>query len=230
LIGLFIAIHGIERLAGLRPRRFLPVCVDVDGDGWSPGSNIAQALFHHIDRCSHPKKTGARDAATRATTRRCALRNALKTPEETPAARLGRLEAVRVPAAQPTQEPTPPFYDDSDRPFGQSSGTEPPISNRARALAVKLRRNCGRQWTTQRATHRIAAPSNCPDPNGSRIMYQSDITQFINQLKAQKPSLEEEQRRGRALLWDKQPIDLDERAKLKTSRVEQTPYVYYQNF
>jgi hypothetical protein len=73
-----------------------------------------------------------------------------------------------------------------------------------------------------------------PDPNGlntgSRIMYQSDITQFINQLKAQKPSLEEEQRRGRALLWDKQPIDLDERAKQKTSRVDQTPYVYYQNF
>jgi hypothetical protein len=76
----------------------------------------------------------------------------------------------------------------------------------------------------------LPPPSNCPDPNGSRIMYQSDITQFINQLKAQKPSLEEEQRLGRALLWDKQPIDLDERAKQKTSRVEQTPYVYYQNF
>jgi hypothetical protein len=45
LIGLIIAIHGIERLAGLRPRRFLPVCVDGDGDGdgdgYSPGSNIA---------------------------------------------------------------------------------------------------------------------------------------------------------------------------------------------
>jgi hypothetical protein len=61
-------------------------------------------------------------------------------------------------------------------------------------------------------------------------MYQSDITQFINKLKEQKPSLEEEQREGRALLWDKQPVDLDERAKLKTSRVEQTSYVYYQNF
>jgi hypothetical protein len=61
-------------------------------------------------------------------------------------------------------------------------------------------------------------------------MYQSDITQFINQLKTQKPSLEDEQRRGRALLWDKQPVDLEERAKQKTSRVEQTSYVYYQNF
>jgi hypothetical protein len=66
--------------------------------------------------------------------------------------------------------------------------------------------------------------------NGSRIMYQSDITQFINQLKAQKPTLEDEQRRGRALLWDKQPVDLDERARQQTSRVKQTPYVYYQNF
>ncbi|KDR44424.1 DUF3460 family protein [Caballeronia glathei] len=62
------------------------------------------------------------------------------------------------------------------------------------------------------------------------MMYQSDITQFINQLKAQKPSLEEEQRHGRALLWDKQPIDLDERSKQQSSRVQQTPYVYYQNF
>ncbi|WP_250513043.1 DUF3460 family protein [Caballeronia sp. INDeC2] len=62
------------------------------------------------------------------------------------------------------------------------------------------------------------------------MMYQSDITQFINQLKEQKPSLEEEQRRGRALLWDKQPIDLDERSTQQKSRVSQTPYVYYQNF
>jgi hypothetical protein len=61
-------------------------------------------------------------------------------------------------------------------------------------------------------------------------MYQSDITQFINQLKEQKPALEAEQRRGRSLLWDKQPIDLDERARQQASRVQQTPYVYYQNF
>jgi hypothetical protein len=61
-------------------------------------------------------------------------------------------------------------------------------------------------------------------------MYQSDITQFLNQLKQQKPTLEEEQRRGRSLLWDKQPIDLEERAKQQTSQVKQTPYVYYQNF
>ena len=47
-------------------------------------------------------------------------------------------------------------------------------------------------------------------------MYQSDITQFLNQLKQQKPDLEAEQRRGRALLWDKQPIDLEERAEAES--------------
>ncbi|AFR14928.1 hypothetical protein BPC006_I1042 [Burkholderia pseudomallei BPC006] len=60
--------------------------------------------------------------------------------------------------------------------------------------------------------------------------YQSDITQFLNQLKQQKPTLEEEQRKGRALLWDKQPIDLEERDAQQRARVRQTPYVYYQNF
>jgi hypothetical protein len=61
-------------------------------------------------------------------------------------------------------------------------------------------------------------------------MYQSDITQFLNQLKQQKPNLEAEQRRGRSLLWDKQPVDLEERATQQSSRVQQTSYVYYQNF
>ncbi|AOJ01250.1 MULTISPECIES: DUF3460 family protein [Burkholderia] len=60
--------------------------------------------------------------------------------------------------------------------------------------------------------------------------YQSDITQFLNQLKQQKPTLEEEQRKGRSLLWDKQPIDLDERDTQQQSSVRQTSYVYYQNF
>ncbi|VVE48120.1 DUF3460 family protein [Pandoraea anhela] len=57
-------------------------------------------------------------------------------------------------------------------------------------------------------------------------MYESDITQFIKQLKTEKPTLEAEQRKGRALLWDKQPIDLDERSRAQQSRVAQQPYVY----
>ncbi|SAL38095.1 hypothetical protein AWB68_01660 [Caballeronia choica] len=49
--------------------------------------------------------TDARAAATAARTSRSALRNALKTLVETPAARLGRPEAARVPAAQAVQAP-----------------------------------------------------------------------------------------------------------------------------
>ena len=34
--------------------------------------------------------------------------------------------------------------------------------------------------------------------------YKSEVTNFIEQLKAQRPTLEAEQRAGRALLWDKE--------------------------
>lgn len=55
--------------------------------------------------------------------------------------------------------------------------------------------------------------------------YTSDVTQFIEQLKAAKPSLEAEQRAGRALLWDRR-IDRDAQAEYQESRVPQQPYVY----
>jgi len=61
-------------------------------------------------------------------------------------------------------------------------------------------------------------------------MYQSEITSFIKQLKDADPKLETKQQQGRALLWDKKPIDLDTRAKETHARVKQTPYVYYQTF
>ena len=55
--------------------------------------------------------------------------------------------------------------------------------------------------------------------------YTSDVTSFIEQLKAARPTLEEEQRAGRALLWDKK-LSLDEQAAFKAGRVAQKPYVY----
>lgn len=55
--------------------------------------------------------------------------------------------------------------------------------------------------------------------------YTSDVTQFIEQLKAAKPSLEAEQRAGRALLWDRR-IDRDAQAEYQEARVPQQPYVY----
>jgi len=55
--------------------------------------------------------------------------------------------------------------------------------------------------------------------------YKSDVTQFIEQLKQTRPTLEDEQKRGRALLWDR-PIDRDAQADWRDARVPQQPYVY----
>jgi hypothetical protein len=55
--------------------------------------------------------------------------------------------------------------------------------------------------------------------------YRSDVTQFIDSLKAQKPTLEAEQRAGRALLWD-QAIDREAQREFREARVAQNPYVY----
>ena len=55
--------------------------------------------------------------------------------------------------------------------------------------------------------------------------YTSDVTSLIEALKANKPSLEDEQRQGRNLLWDKR-IDRDAEADHADSKVSQRPYVY----
>lgn len=58
-----------------------------------------------------------------------------------------------------------------------------------------------------------------------RKHYTSEITLFIDELKAKKPTLEAEQRAGRALLWDKN-LNLAAQADYKDARVAQQPYVY----
>jgi hypothetical protein len=55
--------------------------------------------------------------------------------------------------------------------------------------------------------------------------YKSDVTSFIEELKAKKPTLEAEQRQGRALLWDKR-VDRDALDEYKEATVAQQPYVY----
>ena len=57
-------------------------------------------------------------------------------------------------------------------------------------------------------------------------LYESEHTLFIKELKAKNPGMEEGQRAGRALLWDKEPISLAEQDKTKESRVQQQAYVY----
>ena len=56
--------------------------------------------------------------------------------------------------------------------------------------------------------------------------YVSEFTQFIPELKAAKPHLDADQRRGRAIWWDKQPLDVKERAEQDAARVAQKPYPY----
>ncbi len=55
--------------------------------------------------------------------------------------------------------------------------------------------------------------------------YKSEVTSFIEELKANKPTLEKEQRAGRALLWDR-PQDREAQADWNDARVAQQPYVY----
>jgi Protein of unknown function (DUF3460) len=55
--------------------------------------------------------------------------------------------------------------------------------------------------------------------------YKSEVTSFIEELKAKKPTLESEQRAGRALLWDKK-LDRTEQAEWRSAKVPQQPYVY----
>lgn len=59
-------------------------------------------------------------------------------------------------------------------------------------------------------------------------IFQSELTQFINQYKADHPGAEERQRDGRFLLWDKE-LDAEQQEGFRGARVAQDPYVYYQN-
>jgi hypothetical protein len=55
--------------------------------------------------------------------------------------------------------------------------------------------------------------------------YRSDVTQFIEHLRAEKPDLEAQQRAGRSIWWDKK-LDREAIAEWQEARVPQKPYVY----
>jgi len=56
--------------------------------------------------------------------------------------------------------------------------------------------------------------------------YVSEFTQFLGEMKQKNPAIEEGQRAGRARLWDKEAIDLDNMRRSQESRVQQSAYVY----
>lgn len=56
--------------------------------------------------------------------------------------------------------------------------------------------------------------------------YESDTTKFIRELLEKKPELKEDQKKARAMWWDK-TLDLKELKRQRESEVERTSYVYY---
>jgi hypothetical protein len=59
----------------------------------------------------------------------------------------------------------------------------------------------------------------------ARAPYKSEVSIFIDELKAKKPTLEAEQRAGRELLWDRS-LDRSALEAWDKARVLQQPYVY----
>lgn len=57
-------------------------------------------------------------------------------------------------------------------------------------------------------------------------LYESEHTKFIKDLKQKTPGMEERQVAGRALLWDKAPLSLDEQERVNASRLRQQAYPY----
>jgi len=56
--------------------------------------------------------------------------------------------------------------------------------------------------------------------------YQSEFTMFLDELKKNKPDLEQNQQAGRALLWDKAPINPDDVRRDAAAKLQQRAYVY----
>ena len=56
--------------------------------------------------------------------------------------------------------------------------------------------------------------------------YKSNISLFLEELKAEKPELEQAQQDGRALLWDKAPTSAEDQKRAEAARIKQKAYVY----
>ncbi len=58
--------------------------------------------------------------------------------------------------------------------------------------------------------------------------YKSDATQFLDQLVADHPELEQERLANRDLLWDVE-LKPEEQAGFEAAKVAKKPYTYYQD-
>ncbi len=59
-------------------------------------------------------------------------------------------------------------------------------------------------------------------------LYESDHTRFMREWMAKNPEQTEEQKKGRALWWDK-PQDLQTQRANASAKVAQPAYVYFSN-
>lgn len=57
-------------------------------------------------------------------------------------------------------------------------------------------------------------------------MYESDVTRFLRELRAQNPQIAEQQKKNRATWWDK-PQDLETWRERSQANVPQSAYVYF---
>jgi hypothetical protein len=60
-------------------------------------------------------------------------------------------------------------------------------------------------------------------------LYVSEFDQFLNRLKRENPDIPEQQRKGRALLWDKLPSAPDGRPATFAQPFMHPGYVYFDN-
>jgi len=60
----------------------------------------------------------------------------------------------------------------------------------------------------------------------SRPKYESEFTLFLRELKQRDPAVQERQRAGRALLWDKAPVNPEESQRNAASTVKRHAYTY----
>ena len=57
-------------------------------------------------------------------------------------------------------------------------------------------------------------------------MYVSEVTHFLEALKESDPRIVADQKKGRAIWWDKKPQTPEEQEHVAESRVRQGAYVY----
>lgn len=57
-------------------------------------------------------------------------------------------------------------------------------------------------------------------------LYQSDVTRFMREFFEQHPEEKQNQLEGHLRLWNKKPLDMEERRRLDESAVKQKPYPY----